>query len=251
MLNAEDPSLRDTATTAWKLVLMTRQEATDLLVFRTSKNETVDLKTEGFDLLFQMDVKRFRMWLQLNRSAVDLAIEGGALRIAQEWVGEDVRAKEEALRALKARRDTRARLAARERRALASKRGEFLAEVGRQAELIAGSQSEHATLRKRDDQDRRRYVVALWNATRWRLATTERGVWTEDAYTIHRKWRLDSTEGPFRMRRKFERDYHFFERYPFIPPDVEGAPYDATKSRLPTSHDSKDWYAQFGDALRQ
>lgn len=51
------------------------------------------------------------------------------------------------------------------------------------------------------------------------------------------RWKLDSTEGPNRMRKKLERNFNFYFDYPFI---TEELPDDVPPP--PTSFDSKEYY---------
>ncbi len=76
------------------------------------------------------------------------------------------------------------------------------------------AEQSHFRKRKQSDTDRAQFVARLWESIKDQLIR-ERAVWGPAKLHPLEKWQLDATEGPYRMRKKMERNKDFYIRYSF------------------------------------
>ncbi|XP_049532447.1 WD repeat and FYVE domain-containing protein 3 isoform X2 [Anopheles darlingi] len=93
----------------------------------------------------------------------------------------------------------------------------------------------------------KRYVYQDWLQTEAELIR-ERAIWGPDCCADFTKWILDSTEGPYRMRKKMLRNDLFYVHYPARQQQLQGINADSRqprqiKCRVAISHDSEKYNA--------
>lgn len=89
-------------------------------------------------------------------------------------------------------------------------------------------------------QHTQRYVYQDWIQSETEL-TRERGLWGPENSSKLDKWILDSTEGPYRMRKKTMRNDVFYLHYPYRP-EIDTPDNKLFKFKVATSWDSKTYH---------
>ncbi|PAV81676.1 hypothetical protein WR25_17284 isoform D [Diploscapter pachys] len=87
--------------------------------------------------------------------------------------------------------------------------------------------------------------VRKWSLHEWHQLeaelTRERGIWGPEKASKLDKYKLDTTEGPSRVRRKMIPNREFYYNYPYRPL-LDESKYKAMRAKVAISHDSKLYY---------
>ena len=87
--------------------------------------------------------------------------------------------------------------------------------------------------------------VRKWSLHEWHQLeaelTRERGIWGPEKASKLDKYKLDTTEGPSRVRRKMIPNREFYYNYPYRPL-LDESKYRAMRAKVAISHDSKLYY---------
>ena len=234
----DDSDLRENTVFLWKILLLTRSVLLDPVIsYKTTKGEVVDLKTEGFDLLLQKDMQKFMQWLSGNHPAIMQMLEDNLRKTTSGWEQAETKTKSEQQKHWKEKHQQRLRARNKIWHLVDSATYKILNYVASSSTTIQASELEQFQKHKRIYQDRLKFVKSLWETCTQELFR-ERAIWGTVIYDPLSKWKLDETEGPYRMRKKLERDYLFYDRYQFIPEEQE--------SKIPMSEDSLMWYKLHG-----
>ena len=239
--------LREGSMNVWKLLLLTRHELlAEILVYRAPKGqESIDLLTNGFDQLLHKDLNQFSFWVGDTVQAIHTVLEE---RLSKVWLafreGES-RAKLEHLKRIKSRRSSRLQKQEKRKRAAMLQAGKVSHWRTNNTNLIHEKAAERFRKLRQEEVDKRLYASELWRRMRQSF-TSERAIWGPAKASPLDKFKLDSTEGPFRMRKKLQRNQHFYEHYPYNAAQ-EHLP-SSSKDKLPTSFDSKLYYELYGSS---
>ncbi|XP_076326045.1 WD repeat and FYVE domain containing 3 bchs isoform X2 [Tachypleus tridentatus] len=98
----------------------------------------------------------------------------------------------------------------------------------------------HLKHRQQSQQHLQKDVFEEWLLVESEL-TRERGLWGPPVPSRLDKWKLDMTEGPFRMRKKMVPNEQFYANYMYRP-ELENGENKSLKYKLPTSFDSKEYF---------
>eukprot|EP00727_Mastigamoeba_balamuthi_P006242 m51a1_g2237 putative wd repeat and fyve domain-containing protein 3 (4017) ;mRNA; f:264190-277056 len=231
---------REAAFTVWKLIQLTRPEIIDSVLANAAAEGSapLDLRAGGFELLVQRETDRFSQWLRGNRGVVDAAIEAGLSKVASEWAAVEDKSRDEFARACLLRRTTRRRTRERDEAAATERYRATFGHLQRESESARDIVATLSQRRRADTRERQRLVAVRWAGLTAKL-WGERGTWgPEDAPKVA-KYRLDFTEGPFRMRNKLQGQCDFFDRFAPIDPET------AQNEKIPTSEDAALWLSEF------
>lgn len=214
----------------------------EILVYKTAKGEVVDLKSKGFELILQ-DPHSFLFWLgdESIQNTINSVFDEQLKKVWTAMQITERRATVETTKHIETRRT--ARISRHERKATTDVSNQQKMEVFRDKQLRNLIKQEGEVLRQRrqTENDRIQYVSKLWDTIKDSL-TRERAVWGPANLHPLEKWQLDRTEGPYRMRKKMERNKDFYVRYPYYEPEYMD---DITKKQgipPPTSEDSDAYY---------
>ncbi|KAH3744555.1 beach domain protein [Pelomyxa schiedti] len=237
----EDPELVECTFSLWKHLLHSRRHLIDpILVVKVSNNETVNLKPGGFDLLEQRDLSKFATWIQANRHLVTQMVEDSLRKYWQNWDQNETRVKQDQYNKFREAQSTKLKQFERMQREANKHQHLLLTEGLKAANEIKNKELERLQQHRRIYADKHHFVCGLWNTQSEQLRT-ERAVWGSNIPDPYAKWKIDETEGPYRMRKKLEHDHTFYERYPYIPEsDKEFA---RNSIPPPMSTDSKKWHS--------
>ena len=244
----DDSELLESTVYLWKLLLLTRSSMIEpIITYKTTKGDVIDLKAGGFDLLLQKDLHKFVQWLRNNQAAVLQMIEDNLRKAASSWEQVETKAKAEQQKHWKEKQQQRLRARNKLLHTIDSATYKILIYVTSSSTTIQSSELEQLQKHRRNYQDTQKFVKSLWETSTQELFR-ERAIWGTLTPDTLAKWKLDETEGPYRMRKKLERDFLFFERYPYISEEQ-----DANLSKIPPpmSEDSIIWFKLHGGPQAQ
>ncbi|KAF2070943.1 hypothetical protein CYY_007734 [Polysphondylium violaceum] len=207
--------------------------------------EIIDLKS-GFEMVASSNFKEFRVWLSDNLAQVTQVFEESPKRAYSNQIGSEKKnANEHTFVNMKSRR--KERLVRMDR----SERKEFLHEeekfnhITKKAQYFVAVDQERKKKIRQLENDKQKFNAIQWENMRAQL-TRERAVWGPSEPSPLDKWKMDSTEGPYRMRKKMEKNYSFYKDYPYIPPS-----FDENNNSLPIpcSGDSETFMNLVGTEL--
>jgi hypothetical protein len=222
----------------------------EILVYKTPKGETVDLKVNGFDLLMH-DSHSFLFWLgdEGTQSSITSVFDEQLKKVWATVQVAERRATIETAKHIETRRG--ARITRRERKVTADVMNHTKIENFRDKnlKLIVESENGHFRQKRQLDSDRIQFVSKLWDTLKDQL-TRERAVW--GPMTLHplEKWQMDPTEGPYRMRKKMERNKDFYLHYPFYEQNYMEEITRKQGIPPPTSDDSETYYVMLKEEGR-
>lgn len=227
----------------WKVLMQQKLDVlNEILVYKTPKGETVDLRVNGFDLIMH-NPHEFLFWLgeDATQSTIGAVFDEHLKKV---WVASQIserRATLETAKHIETRRA--ARITRRERKVTADVTNHKKIDDFRDKHLVRNVELEQANYKQKRqlESDRIQFVTRLWDSLKDQL-TRERSVWGPATLHPLEKWKLDPTEGPYRMRKKMERNKEFYQHYPFY----EGSVYEEITRKQgippPTSVDSESYY---------
>jgi hypothetical protein len=265
----DNRGLREGAMGIWKLLLQKKTELmNEVLIHKpaTKGGDTVDLKTGGFDLLLQQDFNAFSFWMTDSVSTIHSVFEELLSKVWLAYQTGENNNKVDQLKRLKARRLKRLQKKVKQDRVDEAVRGKHSSWKTTTKEAVKESDLAKLRIARQEENDRRKFVSILWEKQRVRL-TLEKSVWGSDFPNTFDKWKLDSTEGPSRMRKRLERNLRFYIQYP---PSSAGGGVNVGSStavvrsnsasglselernasfteKTPTSFDSKPYYEIYGE----
>ena len=238
----DNQKLRDGSMNVWKLLLLTKSDImNDILINNPSK---VDLRTDGFDLLLKTDFQTFDVftfWLGDALQSINSVLAAQAGPIWQNYKENENKLKDEKIRQLRSKQIQ-----------LQSKREKREKQIGLnirnmftwRKDTITTSQEKtlkKSKLLRQDDIERSKFMKSQWEKIKTQLER-ERGVWGSLLSNPLSKYKLDKTEGPFRMRKKEKQNYNFYNHYPYVSGLLDGQ----HSTKIPTSLDCKLHYELYG-----
>eukprot|EP01113_Clastostelium_recurvatum_P033194 TRINITY_DN4361_c0_g1_i1.p1 TRINITY_DN4361_c0_g1~~TRINITY_DN4361_c0_g1_i1.p1 ORF type:complete len:3468 (+),score=1121.67 TRINITY_DN4361_c0_g1_i1:47-10450(+) len=237
---ADDAHSREGALTIWRLLLSLKVDALDsLLIVRTAKGEVLDIKNKGFDRLFQRDYNDFSYWLGNNIGLVQQVFDETLKRAWNASVLAERRAAEDVKRHVRDRRAQRVSRRERRVRLEGAHHDKVDGYKTRASNIIRTAELGHHKKKRQGELDRAKYVATTWQGLKTQLIR-ERGVWGADEPSGLDKYKLDPTEGPYRMRKKMELNGTFYKDYPYAPAEMRSD--DPKKIPPPMSEDSEAYY---------
>eukprot|EP01133_Synstelium_polycarpum_P015508 gene15508-18419_t len=244
LLQAVDaPEAVEAATKIWRLIISLKSSPyadsfAAVLTFKPApKAEMIDLRA-GFELLNRKDhdPRDFRSWLAENMPTATTVFEETAKRAHTAAQQSRDRSASETLAAIKQRRKERIAKRDKQERKISTHEEERHSAMHKKTGYFVRAESERRRRAKAHDADKQKFLVKQFESMRDQI-TRERAVWGPPSPSPLDKWKLDSTEGPFRMRKKTEKNYDFYKNYPYVP-----AAFDESSGNmvpLPCSQDSQ------------
>jgi hypothetical protein len=238
----DNQELRENAMNVWKLLLITKANLMDsLLVYKGAKGEVIDLKSNGFDLLLQKEYSAFSNWISESKPALQNTFDS----LKRTWTtfraAED-KYKADQLKGMKSRQQAREQKSRKRDKHDFSKWQKVEAIIMNNVNAVQELEASKIKKYRLDELDRQRFIDSHWEYLRKRLVR-ERGFTNELGSPLD-KWKLDSTEGPYRMRKKLQKNTNFYNDYPYVDPES----YDENAPRVPTSFDSKEYLVLHANA---
>ena len=210
----------------------------EILVYNPGKGyDIIDLKTNGFDKLLQKDFKEFANWMSDNLQPIHIVLGD---KIGQLWMNF---------------KETENKIREEKMKIMRNKKTELLIKYDKYRKLISHylqslkqwklntiyEEHEKALSKykkvRQEEIDTHKLMKVHWNKLKKQLIR-ERGIWGPLEPGKLSKYKLDTTEGPFRMRKRQKRNYEFYEDYPYI----HGLPPNQNIVKIPTSFDCKSYY---------
>ena len=262
--------LRLRAMQLWKLLLLTKPDACErMMVYRVPKgNEVIDLRQTGFALLLQRDVTAFQKWFadKQHREQVTLVLEDSLTRLAGSLDKAEASVRANRLSAMDATRRARIKAAQKLKQTIDALAQSLQGAVAAVATKVMDVDVLKYKQWKLAQLDQAAFVGKKW-ALRASALVRDGGAWSPARLALAwpalarllpslsalYKWQLDDTESPNRMRAKLQRNWEFFENYPFLG-DLQRSESGGTPSssaeddmstgatRVPTSKDSRRWF---------
>ena len=242
----DNKQLREGAMNVWKLLLLTKPETiNDILVYKPAKGDIVDLR-EGFNLLLNKDFNQFYFWMgdAVQTISIHTVLEEQLSNVWLAFQESENKIRIEHLKQSKSRR------------AIFNQKIENIVkgiqlhlskmETWRNSTILTTKEKIFVKFKKtrQEDIDLHKYLQTRWSKIKSRFYR-ERSVWGSDVPSHLDKWELDYTEGPFRMRKKFKRNYKFYDNFPYVDGLLEGQ----HSAKIPTSFDSKEHYNIYGGKI--
>ena len=233
MTDADTPSeIATLSATIWRTALTLRGEEIEAIIkYKTPRGEITDLKTNGFDKLFsRRDVDYFLKWCRDHERELNLMMNEKLVQHNVEWEQTEARGSAERDRLfishLKARQLEREKRNKTIHEKIISKRDR----INRIGNAVFSSEKEILLQHHFNEIDKCKHFSAKWDS----LADSyysEGGIVGPSIPPPFQKYKLDPTEGPYRMRKRIAIEPTFFDRYVGISVGEE--------RHIPSSLDSK------------
>eukprot|EP01132_Coremiostelium_polycephalum_P005552 gene5552-6914_t len=227
-LRSDSQESVDSATKLWKLLMSQKSTFGEILTMvltlkipsSTGKGtEVIDLRP-GFDILINKDVRDFKIWVQDNISSINQVFEESPKRSFVNFQNVEKKNSNETLLSIKNHRKDRILKKEKAERKEAQNELEKQNHIVKKIQYFVKAESDRRKKIKQNDNDKQKFNVVQWENMRDQL-TRERAVWGPEGPSELDKWKLDSTEGPYRMRKKMEKNYNFYKDYPYVPPSFD------------------------------
>ncbi|XP_073395858.1 protein SPIRRIG [Physcomitrium patens] len=201
-----EPSTRNLAVDVWRALVTYRSSALeDILIWRGTQGAlNVDVLHNGFNLLLTVGSKAFYEWIEDNYEKVRKVLEQRAAVVWKEYVQGASRFPGVRIKPLEGRRKREM-----------TRRSRDISKIDHShREQVAKSRSGLAQVRESIAAELRmlrqdKYSWILHSESEWaeqiQQLVHERGLWPMTAANGKPNWQLCATEGPFRMRKKLER----------------------------------------------
>ncbi|EFC43745.1 predicted protein [Naegleria gruberi] len=223
MTDDSEVSIKDTAVKIWKLIVAAHHD-TNLLptIFLVPKekitNETLQAAydlgnsiVQGFRSLLDSDVSIFTKWFNENNEKVSNFFNNNLASTLTGYIEGENKHTHNALNMLEGDL-MRNRSASRSERKLGENYGFLLGNAKSQLKHIIEMEEERTQVLVEESIIRLKFAGETWNNL-YELLFMERGTWSHRAKEDNTlAWRLDSTEGPKRMRIKLEK-FHLEKAY--------------------------------------
>ncbi|KAK5575935.1 hypothetical protein RB653_007070 [Dictyostelium firmibasis] len=190
------------------------------------QSEIIDLKP-GFELLRNtsgsnsINNDEFKVWINDNIQTITQVFEENPKKQHLSFKNNEKKhSSEHTLPSLKSRRTERLSKKQRQERKDQSHQEEKYKHITKKAQYFVRSESDRRKKIKQLESDKQKFNAIQWENMRAQI-TRERAVWGPSEPHPLDKWKLDSTEGPYRMRKKMEKNYNFYKNYPYVPPSFD------------------------------
>ncbi|GAM17883.1 hypothetical protein SAMD00019534_010580 [Acytostelium subglobosum LB1] len=238
-----------TALKLWALLLLLRSpfsDTIDSLLCLKSQNrggEVLDLRP-GFELMVN-DINRFEEWLRENQTSVEVVFEENAKRVHQAYLKTEKKIEVENSSAYSSAKKDREARRDRDKKRVSDNSLENQIHTSKKIGQFKAAETERAKRIKNNEKSRNRFISKQLKMMLDQV-TRERAVWGPSGSSPLDKFKLDSTEGPYRMRKKMEKNYDFYKNYRYIEAatvaESEAATIiDSSSVMAPTSEDSKSF----------
>src|SRR3990167_3156190 len=214
----------------------------EILIYNPGKgNEIIDLRANGFDLLLQKDLNLFSFWMSDTLNSIHTVLAEQTGSVWMSYKENENKLKDERIRQSKVKRQQLVQKHEKNERVIGNNIRTM--EVWRKQTI---DEQQDITLKKykkirQEDIDRHKFMKLYWSKLKSQL-TRERGIWGPLDICEFAKYKLDKTEGPYRMRKREKRNYKFYEIYPY----VQGLQEGQHSIKIPTSLHCKYNYFKYG-----
>jgi len=238
----DNPTIRLHTINLFKIIMITCPDFMNgLLLTNKIDGEIVDLKHGGFDRLLIKETHSFSFWVGDNMQIITKLFDSVLSKVWFAHVHSEEQAKTEGLKQLRMFRDKQ----------------QINSEKIVQNEIIFISQieathSEDTSNILKTEKQRKKREELCWRLLRsniqkqWRRLCknlySQRALYGPDLPGLFEKWKLDQTEGPYRMRKKVTRNLRFYNTYPTIVEDADNLQEVNVISqdpKIPASEDTK------------
>ncbi|KAL6046858.1 WD repeat and FYVE domain-containing protein 3 [Balamuthia mandrillaris] len=237
LLLHDNRAMRNATMNIFKLMLITKPDLMrDILCSQKIGGETVDLMTDGFELLLQKDFNAFSSWLVDSIDLIQKVFEASVSKAWQSYVQTLLRSKRESLAAFTNNRQTiqqKEQQKVREEIILLTKLDQHRS---KKVAKVVKKQMQFLEVKFETKEERDHQVSQQWLQLREALFM-ERALWGPIEPSILDKWKLDETEGPYRMRKKLTRNRDFYSHYPTT--ELDGTEQD--RVQVPISRHTREY----------
>ena len=231
--------LRESAQNSWKMLLETHADfMDDILVYKPNKETVVNLKEGGFDLLLKQDYTNFVCWMgdAVQSGVLHKVVHESLSKAWLVWKEPEKRAKGELLKQQQQRRQAIQEKNLRTAQDLANSMSGLENWRANTMKTVDELNYTHFKSVLQQATDRQRFIEVYWTRLKAQFVR-ERQLWENAAGSELDRWKLDTTEGPYRMRKKLKRNFKFYEHYPY----VQGVEEGAHCTKVPTSAFCKEY----------
>ncbi|EFA78057.1 BEACH domain-containing protein [Heterostelium album PN500] len=230
----------ESAIKLWKLLVQLKSPFAETLNWTLSlktqqKGEVIDLRP-GFDLLVSKGSGEFNRWMLENITQLNMVFEENAKRAHLNFTNAERKSAADYMADIKYRRKERTQKREKTETKASANEKEKNEHTTKKVEFFVRTEAERKKKIKQLENDKQKFNAKQFEAMRDQI-TRERAVWGPTLPSPLDKFKLDSTEGPYRMRKKTEKNYDFYKNYPYIP--VTFVESNSSLIPLPCSDDSK------------
>ena len=212
LMTDDADKVRDFSLKLWKLIVASQHESNTLTaIFNVVPNPKDPVGNardqdivEGFKSLLDSDVNIFMKWFALNHERITEFFNNNLSNTLTSYIEAENKRTQTVLSLLQT--DTRLRAVSRSDRKLSENYGYLIGASKSQLKQINELEEERIQVLREESIIRLKFAIDTWNNL-FELLFLERGIWAHKANREDNTlaWRLDSTEGPKRMRMKLEK----------------------------------------------
>lgn len=217
----DNQEIRQNSMNIWKLLLLCKLPLCEsILKLKLPKGEVIDLFTNGFDKLLQKDANEFSFWMGEPDVVQNMQLCFKA--ISQIWASfeaNEEKNKIENLRNFKTQRqqylmkkEKNRKILFLQKQKLGVLRNNIITQIQKR------EQSKFHNFRE-DSLNRQLYTMKQWEEKHIQMEAI--GSVFGKAPSSLDKWKLNTTEGLNRMRKRMERNPNFYIDWPYIPPSEQ------------------------------
>ncbi|EGC32207.1 hypothetical protein DICPUDRAFT_155867 [Dictyostelium purpureum] len=200
------------------------------------QTELIDLKP-GFEILASRDISDFKNWMDENITTIAQVFEEAPKKAHLNTQNNEKRqAVEHTLTQFKVRRSERITKKLKQEKKDQLNSEEKHRHISKKAQFFVKTEGERRKKIRQLENDKQKFNAIQWENMRAQI-TRERAVWGPPEPHSLDKWKLDSTEGPYRMRKKMEKNYNFYKNYPYVPQSFDE--HNSSLLPIPCSADSE------------
>lgn len=202
LLMHQEPLVRSASLNFWKLMMLNKP--VEMAIILNTRVKGIEYKelSDGFAKLMETDVNSFFSWVEDHRQALDSLFYEQIATIWEIAIVQENRNSRDLVKTLHAKRIAKLRKLSKESAAHNDFMAQYLAKTKNWSRTI--NDIEWNRLRKtlQDNADQQSHIRSLWIKIAAELYR-ERALWGPDEIS-NQRWRLDFTEGKYRMRKKLQ-----------------------------------------------